>query len=281
MNLPMRLRSCLFVPAVKERAIAKAATLPADAVIFDLEDSVADSEKPAARQRIVDAASGSAYAGKLLVARVNGADTLQFADDLLALRDARLDAILLPKLESAASVIRAAELLARPDIAFWGMVETARGLVDLRTIAATSQGLLKALVVGPNDLVRTTGIEPGAGRANLLPWLLEVVLVAAAHGLHAIDGVYNRFDDVAGFAAECEQARALGFLGKTLIHPAQIDPANAAFRPGAAAIGWARGVVAGFAAAPASVNVIDVGGEMVERLHVDMARRILQDAGEN
>lgn len=262
-------RSALFLPASNPRAIAKARTLPADVIILDLEDAVAPEVKEDARAAAI-AAVAEGFGSSEHVIRANALDTEWGEADLHALRDASVDAVLLPKVESAATLARARAILG--DVPLWAMIETPRAILDLREIAAAPG--LAALIAGTNDLAKDLRCRPGDTRAPLLPILSQIVVAARAHGLTALDGVSNAIDDPARVEAECEQGRDLGFDGKTLIHPSQIDPANRVFAPSAEEIAWARTVVAAFAAPEAQgKGAIRVEGKMIELLHLAEAKR--------
>ncbi len=278
-----RRRSALYVPASHERAVDKARTLACDAVIFDLEDAVAPAMKDAARQCAVEAVTAGGFGDRELVIRVNGLDTPWGADDLDAFAPLQPDALLVPKI-TAREDLRPYEaaLARRPGVGLWAMIETARSLFRLDEIAgAASDGPLACLVVGSNDLAKEAGFELDVDRQPLLAALSLVVLAARAHGLAALDGVFNSLDDEAGFARQCRQGRAFGFDGKTLIHPAQIATCNDAFTPDSAAIEAARRVISAFALPEnAGKGAIRVDGRMVERLHLSQAWRTLTMAGE-
>ncbi|TCP34140.1 CoA ester lyase [Sphingomonas sp. BK235] len=269
-------RSALFLPAANPRAIAKAATLPCDAVILDLEDSVAPTAKPAARAAAVAALAAGGWGHRERVVRVNAADTDWGAEDLAALRGAALDAVLLPKVADADS-LRAARAALGDGPALWAMIETVAGVAALRAIAAAAREVgLVALVLGPNDLARELRCSPGEDRAPLWPILTELVLAARWGGVAALDGVTNTIDDTAAIERACAQGARWGFDGKTLIHPAQIAPANRAFAPSPAAVARAEAIVAAFALPDhAALGVIRVEGEMVERLHLAEAERVI------
>ena len=272
-------RSALFMPGANARALERARTLPADALIFDLEDAVAPEAKPEARRLAIAAASSGGYAGREVVVRVNALATPWGADDLAAVASSGADAVLLPKVESAADVRRALDLLAARGaparLAVWCMLETPRGILDAAAIAG-ADARLAALVVGTSDLTKELRARHTPDRAPLLTSLGLCVLAARAHGLAALDGVHLDLEDDAGFAAACRQAADLGFDGKTLIHPKQIATANAAFAPGADDVARARRVIAAHAEAVAAgkgVAVLD--GRLVENLHVAEAERVL------
>jgi len=273
-------RSCLFMPASNPRAIAKARTLPCDVVILDLEDAVAEERKDEARASAVAAAREGGFGKRELVVRVNAGDTRWAADDLAALAGARVDAVLLPKVGSADDVAQVRALLGDGP-ALWAMVESARGLHALPALADAAASLrLTALVAGTNDLALDLRCRPGVNRAPLLPALARIVAAARAGGLVALDGVLNAIDDDERLAAECAQGRDWGFDGKTLIHPAQIDAANAAYGPTAAELDWARRVIALWAdPANAARGAVRMDGAMVERLHLVEAERLVALAG--
>ncbi len=266
-------RSVLYLPASNPRAIEKARTLNADAVILDLEDAVAPDAKAEARSAAVDALTKGGFRPRVGV-RINGLDTPWGADDLAALQPLRPAFVVAPKIESPEAVRDVAARL--PDgAALWIMVETPLSLLRLDQIAGAGAPLA-ALMLGINDLGERMNLVLGAERDPLKPWLAAVVAAARGHGLLAIDGVVNATDDVARLGTECRQGRAFGFDGKSLIHPAQIDAANAAFSPSAEEVARAREVVAAFAAADAEgKGAIRVGYRMVERLHLDAAHRLL------
>lgn len=269
-------RSALYMPASNPRAIQKARELPCDVVILDLEDAVAPEQKVGARMAAVEAVRAGGFAHRELVIRANALDTEWGADDLAALRDGGADAVLLPKV-SAVDTLQAAREALGDTPALWAMIETARGVVNLPgiTYAAAEVGLT-ALVVGTNDLAKELRCRPGADRAPLLPILTQVVLAARMAGLIVLDGVINVLDDEERIAAECAQGLEWGFDGKTLIHPAQIAPANRVFSPAPDEIVWADKIVHAFEQPEhTSRGAIRVDGKMVERLHLDEARRTL------
>jgi len=265
-------RSVLYLPASNPRAVEKAHTLPADVVLLDLEDAVAPEAKAFARAAAVEAVNRGGFGGRLGV-RVNGLDTEWGADDLAALAGTGLDLVVAPKVEDASEIhALAARLPAGASL--WIGVETPRSMLRLDAIAGAG-GPLEALMLGVNDLTAMLGTGASPDREPLKPWLAATVAAARAHGLVAIDGVFNRFTDGEAFAAECAQGRLYGFDGKGLIHPSQIDPANAAFAPSAEEVARAREVVAAFAADAEGKGAIRVGSRMVERLHLDAAHRLL------
>ncbi|HTW53552.1 MAG TPA: CoA ester lyase [Stellaceae bacterium] len=272
-------RSVLFMPGANTRALNKARELPADGLIFDLEDAVAPDVKVSAREAVTAAVAQGGYGKRELVLRVNGLDTEWGAEDLRAASAMRLDAVLLPKVESAERVRGTVSALdmagAPPDMVIWCMIETPTGVLAAAEIAA-AHPRVAALVMGTSDLTKDLQARHMPNRVPLLTSLQLVLLAARAHGLTALDGVHLDLADEAGFASACEQGRALGFDGKTLIHPTQIAPANAAFRPGADEIDEARKIIAAHEAALATGNgIVVVDGRLVENLHVEAAQRVV------
>jgi len=278
------LRSVLFVPAANGRALEKSVTLKADALIFDLEDSAADEEKDAARERLRAHLLARAPGPVLRIVRINPLATRHGTEDLLMARAARADAILLPKVERPRELHEADDALVETDapksLHLWAMVETPKGVRHAADIAeAGLRHRLGALVVGPNDLVSAAGLELSPGRPELMPWLGPVLVAGKAAGVPVLDGVWSDLADLQGFEAECAQARRMGFAGKTLIHPAQIAGANAAFAPSGEDVERARRLVAAFAAPEhAGRGVIRHEGRMVELLHLRAAERLLARA---
>ena len=266
------IRSALYMPASNARAIEKARGLDCDAVILDLEDSVAPEAKHAAREQAVAAARAGGFGTRMLVLRVNAHDTEWNAADLSAAAGAGFDAVLLPKVSHPDHIAAARVVLGETPV--WAMIETCAAMLALPKIAA-APGLV-CLVVGPNDLAKEMRCTPGPERLPLLPHLIAVVTAARAHGLIALDGVSNVLADTPELAAECAQGAAFGFDGKTLVHPAQIAPANRAFAPSPARMAWAQAVIAAYALPEnAAAGAIRVDGEMVERLHLAEAERIV------
>jgi len=277
-------RSVLYVPAANSRAMTKARDLDCDAVVFDLEDAVAPAMKEQARRYLAEAFQGGPLGGgREAVIRVNAVETTDFALDMEAVAACRPDAVLLPKVDSPEvwvalhQACRAYHLL--PSLQAWAMVETPAGLLALDNIAhagVAAEHALRCLVVGTNDLAKETGVSTGDGRAWMLPWLMQAVLVARRYGLNVLDGVWNDFGDTTGFDAEAAQGRKMGFDGKTLIHPTQVEPANRAFSASPEAVEDARRIVAAFAQPEhAGAGVINLQGRMVERLHLGQAERLL------
>jgi citrate lyase subunit beta/citryl-CoA lyase len=273
-------RSVLYMPGSNARAMEKARELPADAVILDLEDAVAPDAKAKARELIGKALKDGGFGRREVVVRVNGLDTAWWADDL-AIAAAGPDAVLVPKVSTPAQFRQVAERLAAvgaaPQLRVWAMMETPLAMLNVRDIAAAAldpAARLAAFVMGTNDLAKDTRARIVPGRAPMLPWLMTCVAAARAFGLDILDGVYNDLGNAEGFAAECRQAHDLGFDGKTLVHPQQIAPCNAAFSPAPEEVEWARKIIAAFDLSQnADKGVIQIDGRMVERLHADMARR--------
>lgn len=273
----MRARSVLFLPASNPRAVEKARTLDCDIAVLDLEDAVAPEAKAEARAAAVAAVRSRGFAPRLGV-RVNAEGTPWHADDLSALSDAGCGLIVLPKVEDAATVVRAAGTA--PGTRLIAMIETPPALFRLPEIAGAHPAL-EALMFGVNDLAAALGTGPSDDREPLKPWMAAVVAAARTRSLAALDGVFNRFQDDAGFARECAQGALYGFDGKSLIHPRQVAPANAAFSPSPEAVSRARAIVAAFDVPDAQGRgAVSLQGEMVERLHLDAARRTLARAGE-
>lgn len=276
-------RSALYMPASNARALEKARSIPADAVILDLEDAVAPDAKALARQQACAAAGSGAYGRRELLIRVNGIGTPWHEADVAAAAEAGPDGIVLPKVSGAADIERVSALMRRAGAPaatrLWAMIETPLGVLKAGEIAATARHAgspLACLVVGLNDLFKETRAEPDAGRTAAQFWLQAIVTAARAYGIDALDSAYNDFRDPAGFEAECRQGRRLGFDGKTLIHPDQVATANGVFAPPAAEVAWARKVIAAFEL-PANKGrgVINLDGRMVELLHAEMARRTI------
>jgi len=275
-------RSALYIPVSNDKALAKAPGLDADVVIFDLEDAVAPADKPAARAKL--AAVFAALAGRAeRVIRVNALSSEWGADDLAAAIACQPAAILLPKVDTARDILEAGDALddaAAPDaVRLWAMIETPKALLNIGAIAELGRdpaSRLACFVAGTNDLAKETGVFD---RRYLTPWLMQLVLAARAGGLDLLDGVYNDFRDADGFARECAEGAAMGFDGKTVIHPSQIGPANAAFAPPEQALAEARAIRDAFALPEnAGKGVIGLNGKMVERLHLAQAEKLLAKA---
>ncbi|MFJ3950389.1 CoA ester lyase [Streptomyces sp. Je 1-4] len=272
-------RSVLYMPGANERALEKAKSLPADALILDLEDAVAPDAKADARKRVAAAAASGEYGYREVTIRVNGPGTAWHADDLRAAAEAGPDAVVVPKVDSpdtVREVERALEAAGAPDrTAIWAMVETPRAMLDARAVAAASERLT-VLVMGTNDLAKELHAEHVPGRAPLLTGLSLALLAARDTGKAILDGVYNDVKNAEGFEAECVQGRQFGFDGKTLIHPSQVEPCNRAFAPSADQIARAQKIIDAFdEATREGRGVVTVDGRMIENLHVEDARRIL------
>jgi (3S)-malyl-CoA thioesterase len=269
------LRSVLYIPGSKERALEKARDLPADAIIFDLEDAVAPEEKHRARALLVKELAAADFGPRLRIVRVNGLDTDWGAADLAAFAGhPGVDAVLVPKVNRAADLDAVAGQVAAP---LWAMLETAQGCLNATEIAAHPR--LQGLVMGTNDLARELGARGRPDRLPLQAALGMGVLAARAAGKVIVDGVFNAFKDEDGLRAECEQGRDMGFDGKTLIHPAQLEIANEVFAPGVEEVALARRQIAAYAEARArgeGVAVLD--GRIVENLHVATAMALIARA---
>jgi len=275
-------RSMLYMPGSRPRALEKARTLPADALILDLEDAVAPAEKPRARDLVAEAVEAGGYGGRRLLIRINGFDTEWGEADMARAAAAGPDAVLIPKVERPEDVIGAAGRLDRhgaPErTRLWAMMETPRGILNAAAIAA-SHPRLEGFVLGTNDLVKDLGAAHTADRMPLVTSLGLCLLAARAEALVCVDGVYNAFQDADGLRAVCVQGRDMGFDGKTLIHPDQLAVANEVFAPSPGDIALAETQVAAFEAASArGEGVAVVDGRIVENLHVVTARRLLARA---
>jgi citrate lyase subunit beta / citryl-CoA lyase len=272
-------RSLLFMPGSNPRALEKSRELPADGLIFDLEDAVAPEAKETARGLVAAAIGAGGYGGRERVLRVNPLDSAWGEGDLAVAATIAIDAVLLPKVGNAAavrdSVARLDALEAPPQLAIWCMLETPRGILAAAEIAA-AHPRVAALVLGTSDLTKELRARVTPDRAPLLTALGLAVLAARAHGLAVLDGVHLDLADDAGFAAACRQGRDFGFDGKTLIHPKQIDIANAAFGPGADEVAHAQRIIAAYdEARAAGKGIAVVDGRLVENLHVEEARRVV------
>ena len=281
---PLLRRSLLSVPAINARALSKAPGLDCDAIIFDLEDSVAPEKKGQARDNLVRLFADAWPGHHERIIRVNAVEGADFAEDIKAVIACRPDALLLPKVGEPDELQAASDALSvggLGDVPLMAMMETAQGILNAAAIArwGVAGARLSAFVVGLNDLRKETGVLPDVKRTYLVPWLMQIVLAARAHGIDVIDSVSNDFQELDAFRLECEQGRAMGFDGKMLIHPAQIEPANEAFGPTADGIAAAEAIVAAFAdPAAEGLNVVNAGGRMIERLHLDEAERLLSKA---
>lgn len=274
-DVPRPYRSVLYIPGANQRALEKAASLPCDAIIFDLEDAVAPDEKVRARELVAGMLRTGDFGHQARIVRINALDTQWGRDDCLAFDGVPLDAILIPKVSRPAHVEAVAVLM--PDADLWAMMETAVVAWHAADIAAHPR--LRGFVVGTNDLAKDIGARYRPDREPLLTAISLCLLAGKAHGRIVIDGVYNAFKDEAGLRAECDQGRDMGFDGKTLIHPAQIAIANEVFAPAPAEIELAHRQIAAYAEAErAGRGVAVVDGRIVEKLHVVAAGRILARA---
>jgi citrate lyase subunit beta / citryl-CoA lyase len=274
-------RSVLYMPGSNARALEKAKTLAADGVILDLEDSVAPDAKDAARQQVTDAVKNGGFGRREVFIRVNGIDTPWHSDDFTAAAHAVPDAIVVPKISSPEQVEmvgrRLLDMHVNQKTRIWAMIETPLAIFNILAIAAEakdSEARLGGFIMGTNDLAKDTRARLVPGRAPMLGWLSTCVAAARIYGIDILDGVYNDIGNADGFVAECLQGVELGFDGKTLIHPNQIEPCNTAFSPSADEVAQARKMIAAFDL-PENKNkgVVMIEGRMVERLHADMARR--------
>jgi len=276
-------RSLLFMPGSNARALEKARNLAADCLILDLEDSVAPDAKAKAREQIAAAIAAKGFGRREIWVRTNSLDTPWWKDDVAMAGKAKPDGILVPKISTvddlAAIGALLAELGADPSIKVWAMIETARAVLDADKLAAHARDpktRLAGFVFGPNDIARETRIRMLPGRAAMIPMITHCILAAHAHGLEMLDGPYSDFSNKEGFAEECAQGRDLGFDGKTLIHPSQIEACNTVFTPPAQEVAEARRIVEAFDSPEnAARGAIQLDGRMVERLHADMAKRTI------
>lgn len=268
-------RSVLYLPASNARALEKAAALATDAIIFDLEDAVALTEKDSARAALAEVLASRDYGPRARLPRINGLDTDWWRADVAALAPLRPEAILIPKVNSPADLDAVAALAG--DVPLWAMMETPLAMLNAAAIAAHPR--LAGMVMGTNDLAKDIGARFRPDRLPMMAGLGLCLLAARAHGLVIVDGVYNAFKDDEGLRAECAQGRDMGFDGKTLIHPAQLAIANEVFAPAEAEVDLARRQIAAFEAAAAQgQGVAVVDGKIVENLHVETARKTLARA---
>jgi citrate lyase subunit beta / citryl-CoA lyase len=274
-------RSVLYMPGSNAHALEKAKTLPADGLILDLEDAVSPDAKEAARRQVADAVKAGGFGKREIFIRVNGIDTPWFSDDMEAAVQAAPDAILIPKISTPQPLDligrRLLDMRADKRIRIWAMIETPLAIFNSLALAAQARDFedrLGGFVMGTNDLAKETRARIVPGRAPMLAWLATCMLAARTYGIDILDGVYNNLADAEGFARECVEARDLGFDGKTLIHPNQIDPCNAAFSPTPDEVTQARKIIAAFALPEnKGKGVVQVEGRMVELLHAEMAQR--------
>jgi citrate lyase subunit beta/citryl-CoA lyase len=281
-------RSVLAMPGSSARALEKSKTLKADVLMFELEDGVAPTAKAMARDQVVAAVTGGGYGERLVVVRVNVRSSEWYKADIAAVAAAGPDAIVIPKVNSREDVLRAAaDIIAAGaplETRLWAMIETPRALFDIEKIASAADDTssrLDVMILGPNDIAKSTRARLTPGRPALTAWLSASVLAARVHDIEIIDGIYNDFNDEAGLRRDAEQGRDFGFDGKMLIHPAQIGPVNEIFAPSAAEVEFARKILAIFDEPEnADRGVVQIDGQMVERLHLDIARRTLALVGE-
>ena len=274
-------RSVLYMPGSNARALEKAKTLAVDGVILDLEDAVAPDAKETARTQVVAAVKAGGFGSREVVIRVNGIDTPWISDDIDAAVAAKPDAILVPKVSTTGQMEMLGQRLldtrADPRIRLWAMIETPIAIFNIASLAAMAGDMetrLSCFVLGTNDLAKETRARLVPGRAPMLPWLSTCVLAAHGHNVDVLDGVYNDIADADGLARECEQGRDMGFDGKTLIHPSQIETCNRVFSPSEAEVAWARKIITAFEKPEnKGKGVVQLDGRMVEIMHAEMARR--------
>jgi citrate lyase subunit beta/citryl-CoA lyase len=276
-------RSLLFMPGSNARALEKARGLPADGLILDLEDSVAPDAKEKAREQIAQVIQAKGFGRREVLIRTNDLNTNWWKDDVAMAAAVVPDGILVPKISTVDDLCtvgaRLAEVGAPASIKVWAMIETARAVLDadkLASSASDTRARLVGFVFGPNDISRETRIRMLPGRTAMISMIIHCILAARAHGLNILDGPYSDIGNIDGFAAECAQGRDLGFDGKTLIHPSQIEACNAIFTPPPEEVAEARKIIAAFERPEnASRGAIQLDGRMVERLHADMAKRTI------
>ena len=281
-------RSVLYVPANNERALEKSLSLSSDVIIYDLEDAILPIQKAQARETLRaflndKFPNGIQHSTKEILIRINALSSAWGREDLIAVRAIMPSAILLPKVSEADDIIEVndalVELDTSPDLRLWAMIETPRGILNVASIArfARTPGTrLDCFVAGTNDLVKETGVKPQEGRPYLSNWLSQIVLSARAYGLDVIDGVYNDFKDASGFERESLDGRSMGFDGKSLIHPSQIEFANKAFGIEENALSEAQDIIDAFAETKnEDAGVIQLNGKMIERLHLEMAEKLV------
>jgi citrate lyase subunit beta/citryl-CoA lyase len=276
-------RSVLYMPGSNARAIEKAKTLAADGVIIDLEDAVAPDAKVAARKQVADAVKAGGFGAREVFIRINGIDTEWHAEDLHDAGRAAPDGIVVPKISSSEQLEQIGRRLLDMGVdhktRVWAMIETPIAIFNVKDIAAAakdSETRLAGLILGTNDLAKETGAKFVPGRAPMLPWLATCILAARAYGIAILDGVYNDLSNAEGFLSECEQGRDFGFDGKTLIHPNQVEPCNAVFSPSEDEVAQARKIIAAFDQPEnKGKGVVSLDGRMVERMHADIARKVV------
>lgn len=279
-------RSVLYIPASNDKALAKIAQLACDAIIIDLEDAVTPADKSASREKLKGIFANRPARRCEMVVRVNALASEWGTDDLLAVAGCEPDGILLPKVATPRDILEVGDVLddnfAPDTVKLWAMIETPKAMLNIGAIAELGRdpaSRLACFVAGTNDLVKETGVAATPDRRYLVPWLMQMLLAARAGGLDMLDGVFNDFRDADGLAHDCAEAAAMGFDGKSLIHPAQIEAANRAFAPSPEALAEARAVKEAFALAEnAGKGVIALNGRMVERLHLAQAEKLLAKA---
>lgn len=275
------IRSVLYLPAANARAIEKARAIACDALILDLEDAVAPEAKDAARRQALDAVRARGFGDRIVTVRCNGLDTPWGADDLAAIATATADAVVLPKVADVDDLGRYKDALASAGatgaLRLWPMIEMPSAIFAARSIAADPD--VDVLVLGTNDLTLELRAVAVPGRAPIMAHLAHVVLAARSAGVRVLDGVFNDINDLGGFVTECRQGVELGFDGKTLIHPTQVEPCNSAWRPTNDEVAHAHQVIEAFdLAASQGEAVATVNGRMIENLHVEIARRVIAAA---
>ncbi|PPD46521.1 MAG: CoA ester lyase [Methylocystis sp.] len=276
-------RSVLAMPGSNARALEKGKSLPADVLMFELEDGVAEAAKATAREQVAAAVLGGGYGARQIVVRVNARGSEWYKPDISAIAPTGPDAIVIPKVNSRDEILKAAADIvaagAPLKTRIWAMIETPRAIFDIEKIASAADdnaSRLEVLVLGPNDIAKSTRARLTPGRPALLSWLSAGVLAARVHNIEIIDGIHNDFNDEAGLRREAEQGRDMGFDGKMLIHPNQIGPVNEIFAPSAEEVDFARRIIAIFDEPEnEEKGVVQIDGKMVERLHLDIARRTL------
>ncbi|MES0869678.1 HpcH/HpaI aldolase/citrate lyase family protein [Pseudovibrio denitrificans] len=273
-------RSALYMPGSNARALEKAKGLDVDVLLLDLEDAVAPDAKEMARVQVCEAVAGGGYGHRELVIRINGMKTPWGHDDLKAAVAAKPDAVLLPKVESLADIQPVADYLAEQgaeSVRIWAMLETPGAILNASEIAEAAKdphNRLDVFIIGTNDLSKESGAKILPGRAALMPWLMTFLATARVGGADILDGVYNNFSDLEGFAEECQQGADMGLDGKTLIHPKQLPACNSAFAPSAEEVAWAKKIIAEFEQPEnQDKGAVQVDGKMVERLHADIGRK--------
>lgn len=275
-------RSCLYMPGANTRALEKARDIPADMLILDLEDAVAPETKSQARELLGQTVAADPYGYREVIIRVNALDSEWAEEDLAMVAQAKPDGVLIPKVVSGQQVKDVDDQLTTlgvgSDMGLWVMIEMPMAILNIQEIAAASgETRLKGLVLGPNDLAKEIGATPTPERTEFLTALSLTIAAARAYGLVALDGVYNDFKNEAGLIAESEHGRNLGFDGKTLIHPAQVEVANRVFSPDPAAVAHAEAVIAAFALPEhQGKGAIQVDGALVELLHLEQAEELVR-----